>query len=45
MVKLLPAVTWKTENVPNALMGFGEILRENFEKIRWLLLAATDKIP
>ena len=27
-----------------ALMALGEILRQNFEKISWLLLAAMDKV-
>lgn len=44
LVKLLPVVTWKTDNVPNALMALCEILRQNFGKISWLLLTAIDKV-
>ena len=44
VVKLSPAVTWKTENVPNTFMALGEILRQNFERISWLLFTAIYKV-
>lgn len=43
--KLLPAVTWKTENVPNEPMGLDQkICKQKVRKANWLLSNVCAKI-